>query len=309
MKTIVFEHYGPPEVLHIRELEKPTPKKDEVLVKVHATTVTIGDTIMRSFNLPIAGWQKFLSRIYLGWSRPRRPILGMELAGTVEAVGRKVTRFQRGDAVFASTFAVDFGGYAEYKCLPEKGVLALKPRNLSFEEAAAAPGAGMTALTCLKKGKIKPGQKVLIYGASGAVGTNAVQLASRHFGAEVVGVCSTANLALVQSLGASRVMDYTREDILQSGETCDVVFDAVGKLDPKKGKQLLKPGGVYIHVHKDSDGSNTLANLLTIKDIIEADRLKPVIDRVYPFEQIVEAHRYVEQGHKKGNVAVRISHT
>ena len=185
----------------------------------------------------------------------------------------------------------------------------LKPHNLSFEEAAAAPGAGMTALTCLKKGKIQPGQKVLIYGASGAVGTNAIQLASRHFGAEVVGVCSTANLALVQSLGASRVMDYTREDITQSGETFDVVFDAVGKLDPKKGKQLLKPGGVYINVHKDSDGSNTLANLLIIKDIIEAGQLKPVIDRVHPFEQIVEAHRYVEQGHKKGNVVIRISHT
>jgi NADPH:quinone reductase-like Zn-dependent oxidoreductase len=230
----------------------------------------------------------------------------MELAGTVESVGRKVTRFKAGDAVFASTFAVNFGGYAEYKCLPEKGVLAHKPDQLSFEEAAAAPGASMTALTCLKKGRIKPGQKVLIYGASGAVGTNAVQLASQHFGAEVIGVCSTANLALVQSLGPSRVIDYTREDIAQCGETCDVVFDAVGKLDPKKGKQLLKPGGVYIHVHKDSDGSNTLANLLAIKDIIEAGQLKPVIDRIYPFEQIVEAHRYVQQGHKRGNVAITV---
>ena len=309
MKAIVYERYGPPEVLQIKEIGKPVPGDREVLVKVQATTVTIGDTIMRSLNIPVTGLQKLMGRLYLGWSSPKRPILGMELAGTVEAVGRKVTRFQPGDAVFASTFAVDFGGYAEYKCLPEKGVLALKPHNLSFEEAAAAPGAGMTALTCLKKGKIQPGQKVLIYGASGAVGTNAVQLASRHFGAEVVGVCSTANLALVQSLGASRVIDYTREDITQSGETFDVVFDAVGKLDPKKGKQLLKPGGAYINVHKDSDSSNTLANLLIIKDIIEAGQLKPVIDRMYPFEQIVEAHRYVEQGHKKGNVAVRISHT
>ena len=185
-------------------------------------------------------------------------------------------------------------------------MLAHKPRNLSFEEAAAAPGAGMTALTCLKKGKIQPGQKVLIYGASGAVGTNAVQLASRHFGAEVIGVCSTTNLDLVQSLGASRVMDYTHEDITQSGETFDVVFDAVGKLDPARGKQMLKPGGVTINIHADSNGSNTLANLLVIKNIIEAGQLKPIIDRVYPFEQIVEAHRYVDQGHKKGNVVITI---
>ena len=306
MKAITYSQYGPPEVLRIVEIPKPKPRDREVLVKVHATTVTIGDTIMRSLNLPIAGWQKLLSRVYLGWSRPKRPILGMELAGTVESVGRKVTRFQPGDAVFASTFAVNFGGYAEYKCLPETVVLALKPHNLSFEEAAAAPGAGMTALTCLKKGYIQPGQKVLIYGASGAVGTNAVQLASRHFGAEVIGVCSTANLTLVQSLGASRVIDYTRQEISQCGETCDVVFDAVGKLDSKKGKQLLKPGGKYINVHVDSDGGNKLANLLAIKDIIEEGLLKPVIDRVYPFEQIVEAHHYVEQGHKKGNVAVTI---
>jgi NADPH:quinone reductase-like Zn-dependent oxidoreductase len=309
MKAIVYERYGPPEVLQIKEVDKPVPGDREILVKVHATTVTIGDTIMRSLNMPVTGLQKVMGRLYLGWSRPKRPILGMELAGTVEAVGRKVTRFQRGDAVFASTFAVDFGGYAEYKCLPEKGVLAHKPHNLSFEEAAAAPGAGMTALTCLKKGKIQPGQKVLIYGASGAVGTNAVQLASRHFGAEVIGVCSTTNLTLVQSLGASRVIDYTSQDILQIGETFDVVFDAVGKLDPAGGKQLLKPGGVYINVHTDSDGGNSLANLLVIKDIIEANQLKPVIDRTYPFEQIVEAHRYVEQGHKKGNVAIRISQT
>ena len=306
MKAIVFERYGSPEVLQIKEIAKPVPRNNEILIKVNATTVTIGDTIMRSLNLPVAGWQKIMARLYLGWSRPKRPILGMELAGTVESVSRKVTRFKVGDAVFASTFAADFGGYVEYKCLPEKGVLALKPHNLSFGEAAAAPGAGMTALTCLKKGNIQPGQKVLIYGASGAVGTNAVQLASRHFGTEVIGVCSTANLALVQSLGASRVIDYTRQDITQCSETCDVVFDAVGKLDSKKGKQLLKPGGKYVNVHADSDGGNKLANLLAIKDIIEEGLLKPVIDRVYPFEQIVEAHHYVEQGHKKGNVAVTI---
>jgi len=271
---------------------------------VRATTVTIGDTIMRSLNIPVSGWQKVMARLYLGWRTPRRSILGMELAGDIEAVGSNVTRFRPGQAVFASTFAVNFGGYAEYKCLPENGVLALKPANLSYEEAAAAPGAGMTALHCLHKGKLQPGQKLLVYGASGAVGTNAVQLASRHFGADVTGVCSTTNLELVKSLGANRVVDYTRQDFTQSGETYDVLFDAVGKLTPAQGKKALKPGGVYLNVHSDSDGGNTRANLLALKEIIEAGQLKPAIDRVYPFEQLVEAHRYVEQGHKKGNVVV-----
>ena len=306
MKAMAYAQYGPPEVLRLIDLPKPNPRLNEVLIKVHATTVTIGDTIMRSLNIPVPGWQKIMARLYLGWNKPKRPILGMELAGEVEAVGRNVTRFQPGDAVFASTFAVNFGGYAEYKCFPENSVLALKPNNLSFEEAAAAPGAGMTALTCLKKGKIQPGQKVLVYGASGAVGTNAVQLASRHFGADVTGVCSTANLELVQSLGAGQVIDYTRQDFSQNGQIYDVVFDAVGKLPPTQGKQALKPGGVYINVHVDSDGGNSLANLLALKEIIEVGKLKPAIDRVYPFEQIVEAHRYVEQGHKKGNVVIQI---
>jgi len=305
MKAIVYTQYGPPEVLRLEDIPKPTPRDKEVLVKIHATTVTIGDTIMRSLNIPVTGWQKVMARFYLGWSKPKRPILGIELAGKVESVGQKVTRFKPGDAVFASTFAVNFGGYAEYKCLPENGVLALKPANLTFEEAAAAPGAGMTALTCLKKGKIQPGQKVLVYGASGAVGTNAVQLASRHFGAQVTGVCSTANLELVKSLGAGQVVDYTRQDFTQNGAIYDVVFDAVGKLSPAQGKKALKPGGVYLNVHADSDGGDSPANLLALKEIIEAGQLKPAIDRVYPFEQIAEAHRYVEQGHKKGNVVIQ----
>jgi len=304
MKAFVYTRYGPPEVLRLADVPKPAPRDHEVLVKVHATTVTIGDTIMRSFNLPIAGWQKFMARLILGWNKPRRSILGMELAGEIEAIGRKVTRFKPGDPIFASTFAVNFGGHAEYKCLPEDGVLARKPANLTFEEAAAVPGASQTAWRCLQKGKIQPGQQILIYGASGAVGTNAVQLASRHFGADVTGVCSGVNLALVKSLGASQVIDYTRQDFTQNSATYDVVFDAVGKLAPAQGKQALKPGGVYINVHANSDSDETLASLLLLKELIEAGKLRPVIDRVYPFEQIVEAHRYVEQGHKKGNVAI-----
>jgi NADPH:quinone reductase-like Zn-dependent oxidoreductase len=306
MKAILYTKYGPSEVLRLADIPRPTPREREVLVKIHATTVTIGDTIMRSLNIPVPGWQKIMARLYLGWSKPKRPILGMELAGEVESVGKNVTRFKPGDEVFASTFAVGFGGYAEYKCFPENGVLALKPNNLTFEEAAAAPGAGMTALVCLKKGKIRPGQKVLVYGASGAVGTNAVQLISRHFGANVTGVCSTSNLELVKSLGASQVIDYTRQNFSQSGPIYDVVFDAVGKLSPAQGKKALKPGGIYLNVHTDSDGGNKRANLLLLKEIIEAGHLTPTIDRVYPFEQIVEAHRYVEQGHKKGNVVIQV---
>jgi NADPH:quinone reductase-like Zn-dependent oxidoreductase len=309
MKAIVYDEYGPPEVLQLKEIEKPAPRDNEVLVKVHATTVTIGDTIMRSFKLPnITGWQKFMARLILGWHKPRRHILGMELAGEIESVGRKVTRFKRGDAVFASTFDVNFGGHAEYKCLPENGVIAIKPVNLTYEEAAAIPGGGQTAWHCLQKGKIQPGQKILIYGASGAVGTYAIQLASRHFGADVTGVCSGANLELVKSLGVSQVIAYTRQDFTQNRATYDVVFDAVGKLLPAQGRKALKPGGVYINVHADSDGCDKLENLLMLKEMIDAGKLKPVIDRAYLLEHIVEAHRYVEQGHKKGNVVITLGH-
>jgi NADPH:quinone reductase-like Zn-dependent oxidoreductase len=307
MKTVVYAKYGPPDVLEFTAIEKPMPKDHEVLVKIHATTVTIGDTIMRSFKLPnISGWQKFMARLILGWRKPKRPILGMELAGEVESVGRKVTRFKPGDPVFASTVAVNFGGYAEYKCLPESGVIAIKPANLTFEQAAALPGAAMTALRCLGKGNLHSGHRVLIYGASGAVGTYAVQIASRHFGADVTGVCSGANLELVKSLGASQVIDYTRQDFTQSGETYDVVFDAVGKLVPAQGKKPLKPDGVYLNVLADSGNGEKLADLLRVKELAHAGKIKPAIDRVYSFEQIVAAHRYVEQGHKKGNVVITI---
>ncbi len=310
MKAVVYTHYGPPEVLRIAEIAKPVPKDNEVLIKVQATTVTVGDTRMRSFTVPRGQWLP--ARLYLGIRKPRRPVLGMELAGEIEAVGKDVTRFQPGDPVFASTFEVNFGGYAEYKCLPEDGLLAIKPANLSFGEAAAAVGGGLTALRCLERGRIEPGQTMLIYGASGAVGTNAVQLASRHFGADVTGVCSTANLDLVRSLGASKAIDYTREDFTQGGATYDVVFDAVAKIPPARARKALRQGGVYLNVHRDAhagSGHVRSAELFALKELIEAGTLRPVIDRVYPLEQIVEAHRYVDQGHKRGNVVITVGQT
>jgi len=308
MRAVAYTEYGPPEVVQLVDVEKPAPSDKDVLVRVCATTVTVGDTIMRSLDMPVARWQRVMARLYLGVRKPRRPVLGMEVAGDIEAVGRGVTRYRAGDAVTASTFAVGFGGHAEYKCLPEDGVIAHKPASLSYEEAAALPGAGMTALQCLRKARIQPEQAVLIYGASGAVGTSAVQLAANHFGADVTGVCRAANADLVRSLGASRVLDYTSEDFTKSGETYDVVFDAVGKLSRTQAKRARVMAGIYLDVTADSDGGDTVDNLLLLTELCQAGTLKPVIDRTYLLEEIVEAHRYVDLGHKKGNVAITVAH-
>jgi NADPH:quinone reductase-like Zn-dependent oxidoreductase len=305
MKAIVYTQYGSPDVLHLKEVEKPTPKDNEVLIKVRATTVHVGDTIMRSFNLPVSGLERILGRLYLGIIKPRRTILGMELAGEIEALGKAVTHFKVGDPVIASTVGANLGGYAEYKCLRENGILAIKPANVTFEEAAAIPTGVMTALRCLRKGNLQPGQKVLIYGASGSVGTYAVQLA-RHFGAKVTGVCSTANIELVKSLGAENVIDYTRDDFTTSGETYDIIFDAVGKTTAAQVNKALKKSGIYLNVHKASSGSEKIEDLLFVNKLIEAGKLRPVIDRCYPMEAIVEAHRYVDEGHKKGHVAIAV---
>ena len=308
MKAIVYEKYGPPEVLKIKEVEKPAPKDKELLIKIFATTVHRGDVRMRGLLIPGPGWQRLMARIFLGIRKPRRAILGMELAGKIEATGQDVSRFKHGDEVFASTLWAGFGGYAEYKCMPEDGVLAIKPANMTFEEAAVMPSGGITALGIIKMAHIRPGQKVLIYGASGSIGTFAVQLA-RHYDAEVTGVCSTANAELVKSLGAAKVIDYTQTDFTQSNEQYDVVFDAVDKISPERSKKLLKSTGISVNIGTSSDKikkKDVISLLQELKELIEMGKLKAVIDRRYPLEQIVEAHRYVETGHKRGNVVVII---
>ena len=302
MKAIVATRYGSPEVLQLREVEKPTPKDNELLIKVYATSVTAGDCRMRSFTVPPLFW--IPARITLGITKPKQPIYGMELAGEVEAVGSAVTRFKVGDEVFASTLTQNFGAYADYKCLPEAAMVAIKPANMTYEEATAVPIGATTALRLLRKGNIQRGQKVLIYGASGSVGTYAIQLA-RYFGADVTGVCSTANLDMVLSLGADHVLDYTKEDFATREEQYDIIFDTVAKFPKSAYAKALAPNGNYVTIARLSS-KESLANLIFIRELIEAGKIQAVIDRCYPLEHMVEAHRYVDAGHKKGNVVIAV---
>ncbi|MCP4541366.1 MAG: NAD(P)-dependent alcohol dehydrogenase [Chloroflexi bacterium] len=320
MKAIVYKRYGSPDVLELTEVEKPIPKENQVLIRVYATTVTATDCSIRKGE---PRW----SRIFLGLGKPRKEILGIELAGKVEKVGRKVKRFKKGDQVFGAAMQ-RMSCCAEYVCLPEKAGLAIKPADMTWEEAAAFSDGALTALTFLQDiGKIQSGQHVLINGASGSVGTFAVQLA-RHFGAKVTGVCSTTNVEMVESLGADKVIDYTAEDFTKSGETYDVIFDTVNKSSFSLCKSALKQGGVYLitiptlkvfpqilwtsmignkKVKFGASKSNP-ERLNFLKELVKGGKIKSVIDRRYPLEQIVEAHRYVDQGHKKGNVVITVAH-
>jgi NADPH:quinone reductase-like Zn-dependent oxidoreductase len=302
MKAVICTKYGAPEVLQLKEVEKPVPRDNEVLIKIHATTITAGDIRIRSFHVPAS--QRLLTRIFLGFRKPRKPILGIELAGEIEAIGKAVTRFKNGDPIFASTLT-KFGAYAEYICLPESGIIAIKLTNATFEEAAAIPIGGITALYFLRRADIKEGKRVLIYGASGSVGSYAVQLA-RYFGAKVTAVCSTSNMEWVKALGADKVIDYRKEDVMKRGELYDIIFDAVGKNSKVYFKNALPSTGVYVSVEGQGVARQRVEDLIFLKGLFEAGNIKPVIDRKYTLEHIVEAHRYVEEGHKKGNVIITV---
>ncbi len=320
MKAIVCVRYGPPDVLHLTEVERPTPKEDEVLVRVHATTVTAGDCEIRKFKMPALLWLP--ARIGFGFRGPRKKILGQELAGEIESMGRDVTLFRKGDQVFALT-GFRLGAYAEYDCLPENGLIATKPANMTYEEAAAVPLGGLHASHFLRKANIQSGQRVLINGAGGSIGTLAVQLA-KSFGAEVTAVDSAGKLDMLRSIGADRVVDYSKEDFTRNGESYDVIFDVVGKSSFSRGIRSLKERGFYLlgnpglsqlaRRYLTSTGSKKVISGMTygaedlvfLKDLIEAGKIRSVIDRRYPLEEIAEAHSYVDTGQKAGNVVITV---
>ena len=332
MKTIIYTEYGTPDVLHLAEVAKPAPKDNEILIRVHATAVNFGDLLARNFkavtprkfNMPIFFWLP--ARFAFGFNKPKKPILGSEFAGVVEAVGAAVTRFKPGDEVFGYR-GENMGAYAEYVCMPEDATVVIKPANLTCEEAATIPYGAIMALSLLRKANIQPGQKVLINGASGGIGSAAVQLA-KYFGAEVTGVCGTPRLEFVKSLGADHVIDYTREDFTQSGETYDLIFDILGKSSFSRCTRSLKPNGRLLFASfklkqllqmlwTSMIGSQkvicalapgSLEDLMTVKELVEAGKIKSIIDKCYPLEQAAEAHRYVETGHKQGNVVLTLEH-
>jgi len=318
MKAAVYTKYGPPEVLQVKEVEKPSPKDNEMLIRVYATTATLYDCWGRACTGP-PGFG-LLIRLSSGIKKPKRPILGTEFAGEIESVGKDVNLFKKGDQVFGFT-GMNLGANAEYLCMSEDGALAKKPTNMTYEEAAAIPYGGLTALYFLRKGNIQNGQKILIFGASGGVGTFAVQLA-KYYGAEVVGVCSTPKIELVKSLGADKVVDYTKEDFTKSGEMYDIIFDTIGKSPFSASKRSLKKEGFYVFAtfglgrffrvafNKRAISGLVEAkaeDLIFLKELIEAGKLRPVIDKRYPLEQIVDAHRYIESGQKKGQVVVTLA--
>ncbi len=314
MKAIVWTKYGPPDVLQLQEVEKPAPKDNEVLIRIYAATVTAGDCEMRRMKTALKF--RYLMRAYVGLIRPKRITrLGMELAGEVEAVGKDVKLFKEGDQVFAATGFVGMGAWAEYICLPEEpkdpekpdnAILAIKPTNMTYEEAAAVPVGGLEALYYIRQGNIQSGQKVLINGAGGTIGTFAVQLA-KYFGAEVTGIDSTNKLDILRSIGADHVIDYTQEDFTKSGEIYDFILDIIGKISSSRGIETLKTTGIYLNVRKGSGVTPKTEDLLFIKELIESGKIKSVIDRSYPLEQTAEANRYVESGEKTGNVVITIT--
>jgi len=304
MKAVVYKKYGPPNVLQITEMARPHPKDNEILVKIHAATVTSGDVRLRSSDFPPLFWLP--ARLIFGLFRPKKKILGHELAGTVEVIGKNITKFNVGDSVFGTTTMLKTGSYAEYICLPEEwknGVVALKPENLNFKEAATLPVGAMTAMFLLEKANLKKGQQVLIYGASGSVGSYAVQLAKQK-GALLTGVCSVSNVEMVKSLGAEEVIDYKKEDYSECNEKFDIVFDAVGKTSKANAKKVLNDKGNFVTVKMLT--KEKTEHLERIKELAEQGKLKPFIDKTFSLDEMVNAHEYVDSGRKKGNVVIEI---